>query len=165
MNDSPPYWERKSLAEMTRAEWEGLCDGCGRCCLHKLEDVDTGAIAFTDIACTLLDLGSCRCRDYDDRHATVPDCVTLNSVNVYDLAWLPDTCAYKILAEGKPLHWWHPLVSGDPETVHEAGISVRGKARSEDEIDGVDADIEHWLNRGNRPLWVLPGTKAKRPLG
>lgn len=160
---SDRFWETKRLEEMTQEEWESLCDGCGRCCLHKLEDVDTGAIAFTDIACTLLDPQSCRCRDYKDRHATVSDCVTLNAFNVYELGWLPETCAYRKIAEGKPLDAWHPLISGSTETVHEAGISVRGQTRSEDDIDDIDEDIAHWLNRGNRPLWVLPGIKPKRP--
>lgn len=126
-----PFWERKSLAEMTRAEWESLCDGCGRCCLLKLQDEETEEIAFTNVACRLLDLGSCRCGDYANRNRQVPDCVILTPENLEDLIWMPSTCAYRLLREGRPLYWWHPLVSGDPATVEAAGVSVRGRVVSE----------------------------------
>ena len=121
-----PFWRVKRLEEMTGAEWESLCDGCGRCCLNKLEDEDTGEIAWTDVACRLLDGETCRCRDYANRQALVPDCIPLNPETVRSLTWLPPTCGYRLVEEGHDLYWWHPLVSGDPETVHEAGISVRG---------------------------------------
>jgi len=133
-----PFWERKTLVEMTAAEWEALCDGCGRCCMVKLEDVDTGERLDTRLACRLLDIGACRCTDYDHRHARVPDCVQLTPETARSLDWLPPTCAYRLVADGKPLHWWHPLVSGDPETVHQAGISVRHIAVSETKAAGRD---------------------------
>jgi len=126
-----PFWEAVPLAEMTREQWEQLCDGCGQCCMLKVEDEDTAQVFITRLACKLLDIGSCRCGSYPDRHDFVPDCVVLQPETVGTYAWLPRTCAYRLLAEGKPLQWWHPLVSGDPETVHQAGISVRTWARSE----------------------------------
>jgi uncharacterized cysteine cluster protein YcgN (CxxCxxCC family) len=122
-----PFWRRKSLAEMTAAEWESLCDGCGRCCLVKLEDEDDGTIYFTDVGCRLLDGTACRCRDYADRTTHVDDCVRLTPENVGTLNWLPPTCAYRLLAEHRDLYWWHPLVSGDADSVHVAGISVRDR--------------------------------------
>ncbi len=147
----PPFWETKSLDEMTAAEWESLCDGCGRCCLVKLEDEDTGRIHFTDLRCTLLDGDACRCRDYAGRQDKVADCVRLTPHAVRTLGWLPKTCAYRLVAEGKPLYWWHPLVSGDPESVHAAGISVRGRT-SESEEDVAEEDlvdrIVTWPGRG-----------------
>ncbi|WP_246270813.1 YcgN family cysteine cluster protein [Hongsoonwoonella zoysiae] len=128
------FWKAKTLEEMNPQEWEALCDGCGRCCLNKLEDWDTGEIAWTKIACTLFDDGTCRCKNYLKRHETVPDCVPLTPASVRQLHWLPVTCAYRLIAEGRDLYWWHPLVSGSAETVHEAGISVRGRTIPEDDI-------------------------------
>ena len=126
-----PFWREKAPAAMTRAEWESLCDGCGQCCMLKVEDEDTAQVFVTRLACKLLDLKSCQCSDYACRHDSVPDCVVLTPENVTSFPWLPATCAYRRLAEGKALDWWHPLVSGDPQTVHAAGISVRTWARSE----------------------------------
>jgi uncharacterized protein len=126
-----PFWEAKSLKDMSRPQWEQLCDGCGQCCMLKIEEEESGKIFITRLACKLLDIGSCRCSSYPDRHDFVPDCVVLKPETVDTYAWLPRTCAYRLLAEGKPLEWWHPLVSGDPDTVHQAGISVRTWARSE----------------------------------
>ncbi len=132
--DVQPFWKTKTLDEMSKAEWESLCDGCARCCLIKLEDEDTGEVHLTRLACRLLDSGTCRCKDYANRHDKVPDCVAIDAAKVRSLSWLPATCAYRLLAEGKELAWWHPLVSGSPDTVHEAGISVRGWSRSEDSV-------------------------------
>ena len=151
MPPDEPFWKTKSLEQMTRAEWENLCDGCGRCCLNKLEDEDTGEFIYTRAACKLLDLGTCRCGDYPNRATKVPDCVTLTPQNVPTLGWLPATCAYRLLDEGKPLAWWHPLVSGDPATVIAAGISVKDEAYSENGLTTDDL-VDH--------IWKLP--KAKR---
>ena len=140
-----PFWKRKTLPQMNAKEWESLCDGCALCCLLKLEDTDTGKIAYTDIACKLLDSGKCRCTDYKNRQRTVPDCVTLNTKNVKSLNWMPATCAYRLIAEEKKLAWWHPLVSGDPNTVHQAGISVRGRVISEKRGDDPQDRIINWV--------------------
>ncbi len=137
------YWRRKPLAEMSREEWEALCDGCGKCCLIKLEDEATGTLAFTDVACRLLDPCSARCRNYRHRRKHVPDCVKLTPDNVGDLSFMPPSCAYRLLAEGQPLPDWHPLVSGDPETVHLAGMSVRHRVIGEDEIADEQAFLDH----------------------
>ncbi len=136
--DPLPFWRVKTLEQMTRAEWESLCDGCARCCLVKLEDEDSGEVHLTRIACRMLDHGSCRCRDYANRHALVADCVAIDPEKVRKLDWLPASCAYRRVADGRELAWWHPLISGDAGTVHEAGISVRGWAQSEDRIKPAD---------------------------
>ena len=128
-----PFWRTKTLAEMSAAEWESLCDGCARCCLVKLEDEETGEVMYTDVACTLLDAGSCRCRSYPEHQAKVPDCVGLTPEIVAGLGWLPSTCAYRLVAQREPLPWWHPLVSGDPGTIHAAGISVRDRLAGPEE--------------------------------
>ncbi len=145
---SEPFWRTKSLDEMDTAEWESLCDGCGRCCLNKLEDWDTGEIAFTNVACTLFDDKTCRCRDYSNRTQVVADCVPLTPAAVRELTWLPGTCAYRRLAEGRDLAWWHPLVSGDPATVHRAGISVRGRVVMEDTVavEDYEAFVVDWAD-------------------
>ena len=145
------FWRTKTLEEMSGPEWESLCDGCGRCCLVKLEDEDSGEIHFTDIGCKLLDADACRCTDYPRRRRRVRDCVKLTPDGVRTLSWLPVTCAYRRLAEGRDLAWWHPLVSGSPETVHEAGVSVRGRVSASEE----DVPTELWPERivawPNRP--------------
>lgn len=133
-NETLPFWKRKTLAEMTEVEWESLCDGCGKCCLNKLQDPDDGEIVHTDVACKLLDLGTCRCSNYENRRTYVPDCISLTPESVRKLSWLPPTCAYRLIDEGKDLYDWHPLVSGRAESVHEAGISARGRIVSERDI-------------------------------
>jgi uncharacterized cysteine cluster protein YcgN (CxxCxxCC family) len=126
-----PFWRTKRLEDMTRQEWESLCDGCGRCCLIKLEDEDDGELHLTRLACELLDIGVCRCSDYANRHERMPDCLRIDIERVRNLSWLPRTCAYRRLDEGRDLAWWHPLVSGSLDTVHQAGISVRDWAINE----------------------------------
>ena len=144
MIDEKPFWRTKKLVQMSHDEWESLCDGCGRCCLHKLEYEDSAVVEYTNIACRLLDIGACRCMDYEYRRAEVPDCRSLTPETVRATAWLPPSCAYRLLDEGKDLAWWHPLVSGDPNTVHEAGIFVRGRVVTEAQA-GDEADhIVEW---------------------
>ncbi len=133
------YWERVPLKNMVPREWEALCDGCGKCCLNKLEDEETGEVALTRVACRLLDSQSCRCGQYDIRKTLVPECIVLTPQTIADVAyWLPETCAYKLLHEGQPLFDWHPLISGNPDTVHHAGVSVRGWTVPEFEVDEDD---------------------------
>jgi uncharacterized cysteine cluster protein YcgN (CxxCxxCC family) len=126
-----PFWKTKTLEEMTSEEWESLCDGCGRCCLVKLEEEDTGEVYTTRLACSMLNVRACRCKDYDNRFSKMPDCLQIDVKRARELKWLPPTCAYRIVAEGRDLPWWHPLLSGTTETVHQAGISVRHFAMSE----------------------------------
>lgn len=131
MSDAaPPFWKTKSLGEMNEAEWESLCDGCGRCCLIKMEDEDTGQYYFTDVGCRLFDTGACRCRDYENRAREVSDCVRLTPENSGELGWMPPSCAYRLLAEGKDLPDWHPLVSGTSQTVLTSGASVQGRVHA-----------------------------------
>ena len=141
------FWETKALAELDESEWEALCDGCGLCCLAKIEDSDDGEISFTRVACRLLDTERCSCKDYDKRIEKVPDCLLLSADNIDSIAWLPSTCAYRLRNEGKPLYEWHPLISGSSETVHSAGVSVRGRVISEQFVhpDGLEEHIVHWV--------------------
>jgi uncharacterized cysteine cluster protein YcgN (CxxCxxCC family) len=125
------FWKRKSLNDMSRDEWESLCDGCALCCLQKLQDEDSGDVYFTDIACKLLDVDACRCTNYAARAQLVSSCLVLSVNEPEAFGWLPGSCAYRRLSEGKELPAWHPLVTGDPDSVHDAGISARGKAVSE----------------------------------
>ncbi|SEQ68962.1 YcgN family cysteine cluster protein [Thalassovita taeanensis] len=135
----PRFWETVSITRMTRAEWEALCDGCGKCCLNKLEDEDTGEVALTRVACRLLDDATCRCGQYETRHQFVPECIVLDAKNMdKNLYWMPETCAYKLLWTGQQLKAWHPLISGDPDSVHKAGASVQGITVPEFEISEDD---------------------------
>lgn len=129
------FWEEKPLSQLTREEWESLCDGCGRCCLIKLEDEDDGTLYTTSLVCRYLDLESCRCSRYEERSVLVPECLQVTLENVDKLSWMPQSCAYRLLAAGRPLPDWHPLVSGDRESVHQAGISVRNFALPETEVE------------------------------
>lgn len=147
-----PFWKGRSLEAFSDAEWESLCDGCGRCCLNKLEDWDTGEIVWTSVACSLLDCDTCRCGDYPNRLVTVPDCLPLTPVSVREISWLPPTCGYRLVAEGKDLYWWHHLVSGSRETVHEAGISVRGRVISEIGVAAEDYEDHLATWPGENPM-------------
>lgn len=133
-----PFWKRKTLEEMNRKEWESLCDGCAKCCLVKLEDEDTLAIEYTNVACRLLDCTTCQCSDYKNRKKHVPDCVKLSPKVIEEVSWMPPSCAYRLISEGKDLPDWHPLVSGETESVVAAGMSVRGRVVSEVEIEFDD---------------------------
>ena len=149
MGDKPlPFWETTPLEDMSSREWESLCDGCGRCCLNKLIDDDTEELHYTMVGCALLDVKKCNCTNYAQRTEIVDDCVELTPKNLKEMNWLPPTCAYRRVAEGRTLSWWHPLVSGRQESVHEAGISVRGKIVSETHMHPDDL----W---GARVKWPL----------
>jgi hypothetical protein len=150
-----PFWKRKRLGEMTAAEWESLCDGCGLCCLVRFEDEETGEIIPTRVHCKLYDAEACRCSDYANRRRQVPDCIKLTPGNIEALEWMPKSCAYRRLHEGRGLADWHPLISGDPESVHRAGVSVRGQTVSErvladpeDALDFAASDLIDERGRG-----------------
>ena len=145
---SEPFWRTKTLAQMTRGEWESLCDGCAKCCMVKLEDEDTGEIEATDVACRLLDLKTCRCGDYFNRKRKVPDCVILDAQNVGSLRWMPATCAYRLVHEGKDLYPWHHLICGDRDEVHRVGVSILGRVVSERDIADEDLPdhVIDWLD-------------------
>jgi uncharacterized protein len=138
VSNQPRFWEDTPLDKLDRAQWEALCDGCGKCCIHKLEDEDTGELHATNVACRLLDRRSGACSNYKHRHAYVPECIRLTPAKLRQLDWLPSTCAYVLRAEGKPLPEWHYLVSGDRETIHIAGKSVRGWTISEDDAGELE---------------------------
>lgn len=148
MKQNEPFWEKKTFKEMTHEEWESLCDGCAKCCLHKIEDIDSGMVYTTDVACRLLDLKSCRCKDYRHRKELVSDCLQLTPEVLKEITWLPRTCAYRRLAEGRGLAWWHLLVSGDPDTVIRAGISVCGKVVPEEMVKMADIEdrVVDWFD-------------------
>jgi len=133
-----PFWENKSLSEMTNKEWESLCDGCGRCCLYKFQDEDSDEMFFTNIACKMFDAGICRCSSYEKRFESVPECADIRKFTKREYQWLPERCAYRLLFEGKKLKSWHPLISGDPESVHKAGVSMQNNIMNE-----TDADMDN----------------------
>jgi uncharacterized cysteine cluster protein YcgN (CxxCxxCC family) len=143
----PPFWTTKTLEQMSLPEWESLCDGCGRCCLHKLRDETTDTILHTNVACRLLDTESCACSDYPRRRRKVPDCVQLTPAALGGIDWLPPTCGYRRIAEGRGLAWWHPLVSGRRDSVHEAGISVQGRAIGERVAGPLEQHVVDWPGR------------------
>lgn len=139
------FWETKTLAQMTAEEWESLCDGCGKCCLIKLEDEDTGELAFTSVVCDLIDLETCRCTRYSERCTLVPECIDLKQHDFTEYRWMPSTCAYRLLIDGKPLPNWHPLVSGTSESVKDAGVSISSYAVKESQVDDPEDHIIEWL--------------------
>ena len=142
--DQNAFWKNKTLRQMSPSEWEALCDGCGKCCLVKLIDDLTDDLHYTTVACKLLDCESCQCGDYENRKSLVEDCVILSPRLIEELHWMPSTCAYRLIYEGKDLYWWHPLISGSPNTVHEAGISVRGRVISEREVK--DSELPKYID-------------------
>lgn len=141
------WWNDTPLADLDRDQWEALCDGCAKCCLHKLEDEDTGEVFYTRVRCRYLDEDNCACSDYANRSVLMPNCIRLEQGTVGSLDWLPSTCAYRLRAAGEPLPEWHYLVSGSREAVHELGVSIRGRAISDEYVhpDGYDEHIVHWV--------------------
>ena len=148
------FWKKKSLREMTKQEWELLCDGCAVCCLHKVEYEETGEVFYTAVACRLLDIAQCCCTAYADRFSQIPDCLHLTPETVKKYRWLPETCAYRLLSEGKDLPDWHPLISGNPESVHICGISLRDRVIS-----------ERYVNTDDLDAYILRGSRFLRPSG
>ena len=138
------FWESKKLSEMSPTEWESLCDGCAKCCLNKLEDEDTEEIFFTSVVCDLIDLESCRCTKYQERTTLVPECIDLTQHDFSEYTWLPDTCAYKLLSAGEKLPSWHPLITGDRESVFNVGASIRSFAIKESQVDDLEDHIIEW---------------------
>jgi len=146
MKDKKPFWQTTSLEDMTHEQWESLCDGCGLCCLHRLEDEESGAMVLTNIACQFLDLKTCQCSDYCNRKTNMSNCLTVTPKNIKEYSWLPVTCAYRLIAEGDDLEEWHPLISGDKNTVHKAEISMRGELVSEKDVDDIEKEGVAWFN-------------------
>jgi uncharacterized cysteine cluster protein YcgN (CxxCxxCC family) len=159
-SQNSPFWEKRTLQEMTRQEWESLCDGCGRCCLNKIEYTDTNEIFYTKVSCKLLNSETCQCSNYAERMTYVPDCIVLTPETISRIDFMPQTCAYRLLAEGKSLESWHPLISGTKESVHQAGISVKGRVISEEGIDSLEEHIIRWIPPIRRKK--QPKAKKKR---
>lgn len=139
---SKPFWEAKRLEQMTVQEWESLCDGCGLCCLVRFEDEETGEVIPSRVSCKLFDTNLCRCTDYEDRKKHVPDCIKLTPWNIEELEWMPKSCGYRRVWEGRGLADWHPLISGDPESVHRAGVSIRGQTINEADLESEEDAVE-----------------------
>ncbi|MFW5714445.1 MAG: YcgN family cysteine cluster protein [Brevefilum sp.] len=148
------FWEEKSLDEMTREEWEVLCDGCGKCCLHKIDEIESGKILYTRVACQFLDINTCRCRNYARRSELISDCVDLTPELVRKLSWLPESCAYRRISEGRGLAWWHPLISGSSDTVRSAGVSVCDYAVPEKciHLSELESYVIDWINQTSSSL-------------
>jgi len=161
MPEIEPFWKTKTLDAMTRDEWESLCDGCGRCCLHKLREDDTGVLHHTEIACRLLDTPTARCTDYPNRKRRVPDCIRLTPARLQTIDWLPPTCAYRLLAEDRDLPEWHPLRSGDPQSVVRAGVSVRGRVVAEREAGASEDHIATWPAAWPKRAGVKPAVGSR----
>lgn len=151
MPRSLPFWRRKRLDQMTPSEWESLCDGCGKCCLYRLEDQDTGELEQTNVACKLLNCATGQCSNYPKRKKIVPDCIQLTPAKVQKMNWLPATCGYRLVAQGKDLYWWHPLKSGSSQTVHQAGISAAGRVISEKVAGELEDHVVYWLDDKGPP--------------
>ncbi|WP_036591802.1 YcgN family cysteine cluster protein [Oceanospirillum maris] len=147
MGQNERFWEQKALADMNHDEWESLCDGCGKCCLHKMEDEDDGTVYYTDVACKLLDITQCHCNDYNNRKQHVPECLKLTPEDVQAFDWLPHTCAYRLIKESKPLPEWHHLLTGDKKSIHKARQSIKGRAVSEQVVhpDEMEWHIIQWV--------------------
>ena len=145
IKDKKAFWQIKALKEMSKKEWESLCDGCGKCCLIKLEDADTKELFYTDVACHLLDHNTCQCKDYSNRKKLVEDCLQLEADDFEDFKWLPQSCAYRLLYEGKELPDWHYLISGDRQTIHQQKMSVQNRIVSETEVMEVAEHIVYWV--------------------
>jgi uncharacterized cysteine cluster protein YcgN (CxxCxxCC family) len=141
----PEFWNQTPLEALSHEQWEMLCDGCAKCCMNKLEDMDTGEIQYTNVVCDLLDLDSCQCSDYPNRSTLVPECVTLTPVNTPTLHWMPQSCAYRLRAEGKPLPHWHPLISGNPLSLVRAGQSICGRVIHEKDADDLEHHLITWV--------------------
>lgn len=147
ISEMPRFWESKKLSEMTQGEWESLCDGCAKCCLHKLEDEESGEVVYTKVSCRYLDGKNCQCTEYENRNVLVPNCVWLKPEDVSEFHWLPSTCAYRLVAESKPLPGWHHLVSGSRETIHQQGVSIKDRTLDETFVhpDGLEEHIINWV--------------------
>ena len=158
MSEAPPFWKTVPFEQMSAAQWESLCDGCGRCCLHKLRDDDTDELSFTDVSCRLLDTKTCQCRKYETRRDWVPDCVSLTPASLREIDWLPPSCAYRRVSEGKDLAAWHHLVCGDRDAVHRAGVSVRGRAIDERRAGMLEHHIVEWPGQ-------MPRTRKAKETG
>jgi uncharacterized cysteine cluster protein YcgN (CxxCxxCC family) len=150
ISGAEPFWRVKTLEQMTITEWESLCDGCGRCCLHKLRDDETGELEFTNVACRLLDTHTCACSNYANRSREVPDCISLTPAALAQIDWLPPSCAYRLIAENKDLPAWHPLVTGDAQSTRSAGASVSDRVISESDAGPLEHHIVSWPARWPR---------------